>query len=91
MSLYTSTQDPSSIEHETAPDSGDMYAVVDKPKRKSKKQAGAPDVVPAKTEEELSEMYATPDNCKSRKQKSEEVSSLHNCHVNSCVQVLINL
>ena len=77
VSVYF-TQDPSSIEHETAPESGDMYAVIDKPKRKSKKQAGAPDVVPEKTEEELLEMNATPD--KSRKQKSEEVS-LHNCHV----------
>ena len=66
------TQDPTTIEHETVPESGDMYAVVDKPKRKSKKQqGGAPDVVPDKTEEELSEMYATPD--KSRKQKSEGV------------------
>ena len=84
-----SSQDPSTIEHESAPDSSDMYAVVDKPKRKSKKQAGAPDVVPNKTEEELSEMYATPD--KSRKQKSEEVSLNWVCHVYSCVQVLINL
>ncbi len=38
------TQDPSTIEHETAV-SGDTYAVVDKPKRSSKKKGG-PDVVP---------------------------------------------
>ncbi len=38
------TQDPSTIEHETAV-SGDTYAVVDKPKRSSKKKGG-PDVIP---------------------------------------------
>ncbi len=43
-----STQDPSTIEHETAA-SGDTYAVVDKPKRSSKKNGG-PDVVPPSSE-----------------------------------------
>ncbi len=43
-----STQDPNTIEHETAA-SGDTYAVVDKPKRSSKRK-GAPDVVPPPSE-----------------------------------------
>ncbi len=42
------TQDPNTIEHETAA-SGDTYAVVDKPKRSSKKEGG-PDVVPPASE-----------------------------------------
>ena len=42
------TQDPTTIEHETAV-SGDTYAVVDKPKRSSKKKGG-PDVVPPPSE-----------------------------------------
>ncbi len=41
-------QDPSTIEHETAA-SGDTYAVVDKPKRSSKKKRG-PDMVPPPSE-----------------------------------------
>ncbi|XP_064397532.1 uncharacterized protein LOC135344285 isoform X2 [Halichondria panicea] len=41
-------QDPSTIEHETAV-SGDTYAVVDKPKRSSKKKGG-PDVIPPASE-----------------------------------------
>ncbi|XP_064397969.1 uncharacterized protein LOC135344638 [Halichondria panicea] len=41
-------QDPCTIEHETAA-SGVMYAVVDKPKRSSKKKGG-PDVVPPASE-----------------------------------------
>ena len=64
--LCTVLQYPSSIEDEAAAVTGDAYAVVDKPERKTKKQAGAPVVVPEKTEEELA--------CKSRKQKSEGVS-----------------
>ena len=46
--FVSSTQDPNTIEHETAA-SGDTYAVVDKPKRSSKK--GGPDVVPPPSEE----------------------------------------
>ena len=41
-------EDPNTIEHETAV-SGDTYAVVDKPKRSSKKKGG-PDVVPPASE-----------------------------------------
>ena len=41
-------QDPNTIEHETAA-SGDTYAVVDKPKKSSKKE-GEPDVVPPASE-----------------------------------------
>ena len=42
------TQDPSTIEHETAA-SGVIYTLVDKPKRSSKKEGG-PDVVPPASE-----------------------------------------
>ena len=45
-------QDPNSIEHKTMP-SGDVYAVVDKPKKGSKNEGG-PDVVPPPGDEGVS-------------------------------------
>ena len=48
LCFFFSTQDPGTIEHETAA-SGDTYAVVDKPKRSSKTKGG-PDVVPPASE-----------------------------------------
>ncbi len=46
-------QDPNTIEHQAVP-SGDLYAVVDKPKKGSKKNKGGPDVVPPPGDEGVS-------------------------------------
>ena len=57
-------QDPDTINRQPAPESGQLYTVVEPTKKASSQRK--PPVAPAKTDAELAEMYSTPDKSRQR-------------------------